>query len=458
MDYGSTASSEIACNEQRPPPHSDRIPLPEGKDYHVFFSYRNTEEDRKWTRNVITELENRGFKCCDHELDFLPGKEIIQNIKEYIKRSVKTVLVFSKEYNESLYCKIEVHYSLHMSLSEHKHILIPVKREDCEIPEDLEFFTWIDARQDIVLWFPQFLAAIKAPVDAGFTQPFLQFHKYENFDTIFEETSTSSCCGEAFQTRYIPDYLRRSGIDFNPEVLTEHVAKVSSTRLVRQRVFINPTRLICVIAYYFIIDFFLGGLLLMVVYAFVPVGVEYPLFIAGIPIALVSGILGVAWPCYCYSSKRQGEVEMKLHLARVNRVLVSSNIFMTYKIARMTAKVTIYFIFYDCRQCMEYIKEHHVTQSTDDTRVKMIDEDNITETNERTSLVGVNTTVIDVEEEALDKILDISVTYFDKFLSGKLSHPGNIRHSRRAICLCQFFEEMNKSRQEPNTQHNFIEV
>ncbi|CAG2202448.1 unnamed protein product [Mytilus edulis] len=150
MDYGSTASSEIACNEQRPPPHLERLPLPEGKDYHVFFSYRNTEEDRKWTRNVITE-------------------------------------------------------------------------EDCEIPEDLEFFTWIDARQDLVLWFPQFLAAIKAPVDAGFTQPFLQFHKYENFDTIFEETSTSSCCGEAFQTRYIPDYLRRSGIDFNPEVLTEHV-------------------------------------------------------------------------------------------------------------------------------------------------------------------------------------------------------------------------------------------
>lgn len=94
-------------------------------------------------------------------------------------------------------------------------------------------------------------------------------------------------------------------LQFNPEVLTEHVAKVSSTRLVRQRVFINPTRLICVIAYYFIIDFFLGGLSLMVVYAFVPIGVEYPLFIAGIPIALVSGILGVAWPCYCYSSKRQ---------------------------------------------------------------------------------------------------------------------------------------------------------
>ncbi|XP_052090113.1 uncharacterized protein LOC127726700 isoform X1 [Mytilus californianus] len=458
MEYGSTASSGITCYQQRPPPLPERPPLPEGKDYHVFFSYRNTEEDRKWTRNVIMELESRGFKCCDHELDFLPGKEIIQNIKEYIKRSVKTVLVFSKEYNESLYCKIEVHYSLHMSLSEHKHILIPVKREDCEIPEDLEFFTWIDAREDIHLWFPQFLAAIKAPVDAGFTQPFLQFHKYENFDTIFEETSTSSCCGEAFQTRYIPDYLRRSGIDFNPEVLTEHVAKVSSTRLVRQRVFINPTRIICVIAYYFIIDFFLGGLAMMLVYAFVPVDFEYPLFIAGIPIALISGILGVAWPCYCYSSKRQGEVEMKLHLAGVNRVLVSSNIFMTHKIARMTAKVTIYFIYYDCRQCMEYIKEYHVRHHADETRVKIVDEDDTNEVNERTSLIGVNTRAIDIEEEALDKILDMSVSYFDKFLSGKLNHPRNIRHSRRAICLCQFLEEINKSCKEPNTQHHIIEV
>ncbi|XP_076078927.1 uncharacterized protein LOC143048973 isoform X2 [Mytilus galloprovincialis] len=444
MDYGSTASSEIAFNEPRPPPLPERLPLPEGKDYHVFFSYRNTEEDRKWTRNVITELENRGFKCCDHELDFLPGKEIIQNIKEYIKRSVKTVLVFSKEYNESLYCKIEVHYSLHMSLSEHKHILIPVKREDCEIPEDLEFFTWIDARQDIVLWFPQFLAAIKAPVDAGFTQPFLQFHKYENFDTIFEETSTSSCCGEAFQTRYIPDYLRRSGIDFNPEVLTEHVSNVSSTRLVRQRVCINPTRLICVIAYYFIIDFFLGGLGMMLINAIVPYYDDYWMLFAGIPFALISGILGVAWPCYCYSSKRKGEVEMKLHLDEVNRVLVPSNIFMTYKITRMTAK--------------DYINEHHVRRNADETRMKIIDEDDITEANERTSLIGVNTRAIDVEEEALDKILDISVSYFDKFLSGKLRHPRNTRHSRRAICLCQFFEEMNKSCIGHNTQHNIIEV
>ncbi|CAC5399716.1 unnamed protein product [Mytilus coruscus] len=77
----------------------------------------------------------------------------------------------------------------------------------------------------------------------------------------------------------------------------------------------------------------------------------------------------------------------------------------------------------------------------------MVDEDDNTEANEKTSLIGVNTRAIDIEEEALDKILDISVSYFDKFLSGKLSHPGNIRHSRRAICLCQFLEEMNKSSQ-----------
>ncbi|XP_063402186.1 uncharacterized protein LOC134686452 [Mytilus trossulus] len=261
--------------------------------------------------------------------------------------------------------------------------------------------------------------------------------EYENFDTIFEETSTSSCCGEAFQTRYIPDFLRRSGIDFNPEVLTEHVGKVSSTRLVRQRVVINPSSLICVITSFFIIDFFLGGLAMILV-NIVPYDDDYSMLIAGIPFASISGILGVAWPCYCYSSKRKGEVEMKLHLARVNRVLVASNIFMTYKIARMTAKVTIYFIYDNCRQCMEYIKEHHVRQSADETRVKIVDKEDITEVNERTSLIGVNTRAIDIEEEALDKILDISVSYFDRFLSGKLRHPRNIRHSRRAVCLCQF--------------------
>lgn len=56
---------------------------------------------------------------------------------------------------------------------------------------------------------------------------FVIFLEYENFDTIFEETSTSSCCGEAFQTRYIPDYLRRSGIDVNILfILIKHIGYI----------------------------------------------------------------------------------------------------------------------------------------------------------------------------------------------------------------------------------------
>lgn len=45
----------------------------------------------------------------------------------------------------------------------------------------------------------------------------------------------------------------------------------------------------------------------------------------------------------------------------------------------------------------DYIKEHHVRRNADETRVKIIDEDDITESNERTSLIGVNTRAIDVE-------------------------------------------------------------
>ncbi|VDH91847.1 Hypothetical predicted protein [Mytilus galloprovincialis] len=200
-------------------------------------------------------------------------------------------------------------------------------------------------------------------------------------------------------------------VEFNPEVLTEHVAKVASTRLVKQRVFINPIRLSCVMTYYCIINVFLLGLGMLVVYVFAPFDGDNPFLIAGLSCALTSGILGIAWPCYCYASKRK-----------------------------------------------EYIKEHLVKHHVDETRVKIVDEDDINEVNERTSLIGVNTRAVDIEEETLDKILDISVSYFDKILSGKLNHPSNIRHSRRAICLCQFFEEMNKSCKEPNTQPNIIEV
>lgn len=424
-------------------------PLPDGKDYHVFFSYRNTDEDTEWTRNVIRELETRGFKCCDHELEFLPGKGTVENIKDYMRRSVKIVHVLSKEYTDSYYCKLEVHFSLYMSLSERKHILIPVKREDCNIPEDFEFFTWIDARDDAMHWFPQLLAAIKAPVNAGFTQPFLQVHKYENFDTIFQETSTNSCCGEAFQTRYIPDYLRRSGIDFNPEVFTKLIAEMTPNRLIKQRMFINPWWPTCFILYFVLPEFLIGGFGMTLADP-----EDKQMVLIGILCLVLFAIFGIAWPCYCIFASWKGRSEMKSSLDEINKALMFYNIFMTYNVSRMSAKVTIYFIYYDIGPCLQYMKIRQSRRNSETReKVEYVEEEL---EDEEAPLIGPDKT--NTQDEDLNTLLKVSAAYFENFLSGKFNQLSATRHTSRAICLCQFLEQVKESYKIQDEHDNIIEV
>lgn len=139
-------------------------PLPQGKIYHVFISYRDIDEDREWVNNLIEKLENlHQLKCCNHVHDFKPGRRIVENIKEAVLRSVKTLIILSKEYNDSHWCTFEVEYTHQMSMEMREQILIPVLKEDCEIPEHLKPFTYIDARGPIGSWLPRLVTAIDSP-------------------------------------------------------------------------------------------------------------------------------------------------------------------------------------------------------------------------------------------------------------------------------------------------------
>ena len=62
--------------------------LPEGKLYHIFVSYKDCENDRGWVRQLIDILQS-DYKliCCDHVIDFQPGRKIIENIKYAITLS-----------------------------------------------------------------------------------------------------------------------------------------------------------------------------------------------------------------------------------------------------------------------------------------------------------------------------------------------------------------------------------
>ncbi|VDI16877.1 Hypothetical predicted protein, partial [Mytilus galloprovincialis] len=179
--------------------------LPHGKIYHAFISYRDVDEDREWVSDLIEKLKKlHKLKCCNHVYDFKPGRKIVDNIKYAVRKSVKTLIILSKEYHDSHWCNFEVEYTHHMSMEMREQLLIPVLKEDCKIPDHLKPFTYIDARAPIGSWLPRLATSIESP-------------DYRNFDTVHEERSKIGWFRELpFKSRrYIPDSLNDKAFNIN---------------------------------------------------------------------------------------------------------------------------------------------------------------------------------------------------------------------------------------------------
>ncbi|KAL8561091.1 hypothetical protein ACOMHN_031035 [Nucella lapillus] len=77
-------------------------------DYDVFVSFAG--EDLSWVRqHLAPQLEGGwGLRLCIHERDFLPGKNILDNIVDSVKASKKYVMVFSRHFALSPWCQFEL--------------------------------------------------------------------------------------------------------------------------------------------------------------------------------------------------------------------------------------------------------------------------------------------------------------------------------------------------------------
>ena len=87
--------------------------LQEGNfDYDVFVSYASVE--LPWVReHLMVELQDRlGLRLCVHERDFIPGKNIVDNIADCVQSSKKILMVFSKDFVRSQWCQFELAYCL----------------------------------------------------------------------------------------------------------------------------------------------------------------------------------------------------------------------------------------------------------------------------------------------------------------------------------------------------------
>ena len=185
-------------------------PLPNGKKFHVFISF--SESDRAWVNVIIQELQEKyKLKCFEHSADFIAGKKIAENIEYAMTHSVKTLIILTKEYNESYWCQYEVEFGILNLLAEMKeNVLIPVLKERCTIPGYLRPFTYIDATGDIDVWLPKIALAIEsegAPYnhDIALNKVKDAVNRNRNLDLLYEVTSQTHCNGPPFPSKYVPE-------------------------------------------------------------------------------------------------------------------------------------------------------------------------------------------------------------------------------------------------------------
>ncbi len=126
------------------------------KDFDVFISYKSGTPDEEFVvQELIPRLEQDGYRVCVHFRFFLPGRSIIDNISDAVRRSRKTLLLLTPGFVESEWCRYEFQAALLQMLRRQMDI-IPVIFEDLGNPgnlsEDLQsvlrtlsYITWPNA-------------------------------------------------------------------------------------------------------------------------------------------------------------------------------------------------------------------------------------------------------------------------------------------------------------------------
>ena len=77
--------------------------------YEAFISYSNADQD--WVATMMNRVESHqdtGIRLFVHGRDFRPGRFITENIVEGVEVSRKTVVVLSKHYARSVWCKCSI--------------------------------------------------------------------------------------------------------------------------------------------------------------------------------------------------------------------------------------------------------------------------------------------------------------------------------------------------------------
>ncbi|XP_052088235.1 uncharacterized protein LOC127725344 [Mytilus californianus] len=444
-------------------------PLPNGKKFHVFISY--SESDRSWVGTVIQHLQNDyNFKCFEHSADFIPGKKITENIEYAMSNSVKTMFILTEEYYKSYWCQYEVEFAIIKLLAEMKeNVIIPVLKEDCEIPGYLRPFTYVNATGDINVWLPRLVSAMEAEGvqynhDVDLTRVKDAVNRHRNLEILYKEKSQFSCSDPVFKSKYVPTSLSKDPVNINQQLYHDIIQKLSSSLLVKGRHCRNlwwPTTFFWAALFVTMNGFGMTFVILSVHYLILAekldeehakgkeldTTAEHPLYlyiVAGVVQSI--GLFTIMWSIVCCYSEYKGKRQTHRDLREMNKRLLPSKVLVAYRRQRFLANFTIYFLFYDMTQCVNHIAleihNRRIRQRQNGGEMEFIMNDGddvhlLDDTTER----SMND---DLQENITEHLLDLSSAYLMEYMNERLDLPiDSIRHASQAKCLCQFAESNN---------------
>lgn len=112
--------------------------------YHIFVSHNKAQKD--WVRKLVHRLRDEGLLVFFDEDSIQLGEDIVAAIEKALRFSRHILLVLSPEALDSHWVELEWSMSLYRDPNAAARSLIPILKDDCDIPLALSRLKYLDAR------------------------------------------------------------------------------------------------------------------------------------------------------------------------------------------------------------------------------------------------------------------------------------------------------------------------
>jgi len=129
-------------------------------EYDVFVSYNR--EDKEGVDELVGRLKGDGLRVFVDEDEIRPGEPISLRLQEVLGKSRVLVPFMTKGYFESSWAQIEMHTFLFRDVGNESLRFVPLLAGDCEIPDMIGQYRYVDWRERSGDAYAELLAACRA--------------------------------------------------------------------------------------------------------------------------------------------------------------------------------------------------------------------------------------------------------------------------------------------------------